>query len=213
MGGASERRKLIAALTVTLPILAGIAIVAIGHFFGHETDTPIPRPGSEPPRAAAVAPAAVGTPAPRVRLVEGATGTRFDSASLGSAPYAVVFIATGCETIGDYLGRVVAELREGGTEAAILAISSDPGGDSPEKVSTWLSRHHLESGPFHYLVGTEEELLGYWNAWGLTGPSPTCGGSVPAHLVSGSGINAGVVDLDPQSPSSLFADTLRGMSG
>jgi cytochrome oxidase Cu insertion factor (SCO1/SenC/PrrC family) len=206
----SNRRKLIALAAVVGPILVGILIVLIGHLAGHEAEVAKPAPKAQ--RPAAIAPAAAGTPAPLVRLAEGASGKSFDSASLGNTPYAVVFISTKCGTVGDYLGRAVAELREGQADAAVLAISSDPTVDTPQAVGAFLSRHHLEGAPFHYLVGDEAELRGYWNAWGLTEPSATCPGSVPAHLVNGSVGNAGVVDLDPDSAPSLFSGALIGMS-
>jgi cytochrome oxidase Cu insertion factor (SCO1/SenC/PrrC family) len=206
----SNRRKLIALAAVVGPILVGILIVVIGHLAGHEAE--VAKPAPEPRRPAAIAPAAAGTSAPRVRLTEGASGKPFDSASLGDTPYAVIFISTDCGPIGDYLGRAVGELREGHADAAVLAISSDPTVDTPRAVGAWLSKHHLEGAPFHYLIGDEAELRGYWNAWGLTEPSATCPGSVPAHLVNGPVGNAGVVDLYPDSAPSLFTGTLIGLS-
>jgi cytochrome oxidase Cu insertion factor (SCO1/SenC/PrrC family) len=208
----SDRRKLIALLAVVVPVLIGIAIVVIGHFAGHETEIAKPRESTEIEREVAVAPAAAGTPAPRVRLHEGATGKSFDSASLGGDPFAVVFISTRCEAIGDYLGSAIAELRDGGAKAAVLAISADPTLDTPKAVGAWLSKHHLKGAPFHYLAGAEDELHGYWHAWGLTDPSPTCTDSVPAHLVNGSGENAGIIDLEPQEQTSILTDALAGMS-
>jgi cytochrome oxidase Cu insertion factor (SCO1/SenC/PrrC family) len=206
----SSRRKLIALAAVVGPILVGILIVLIGHLAGHEAE--VAKPAPEPHRRAAIAPAAAGTSAPRIRLADGAGGKSFDSTSLGNMPYAVLFISTDCGPIGDYLGRAVAELREAHADVAVLAISSDPTVDTSRPVGAWLSRHHLEGTPFHYLVGDEAELRGYWNAWGLTEPTATCPGSVPAHLVNGSSGNAGVVDLDPDSQPSLFSGALIGMS-
>jgi cytochrome oxidase Cu insertion factor (SCO1/SenC/PrrC family) len=209
----SSRRKLIATLCVVLPLLAGVAIAAIAALVGHESDNVAkPRPETAPQRRVAVAPAAAGTPAPRIRLGEAASGKRFDSAALGGDPYAVVFISTECGPIGDYLGRAVAELRSRGAPDAVLAISSDPSTDTPEATAAYLTRHHLGGAPFHFLLGTEDELQGYWNAWGFTGPAPNCPDSVPAHLVAGSGENAGVIDLDPAAPASLLTDALAGMA-
>jgi cytochrome oxidase Cu insertion factor (SCO1/SenC/PrrC family) len=208
----SSRRKLIATLTVVLPVTVGILIVVIAHLVGNES-TEIKKPKeAEPARQTAAAPAAAGTPAPRVRLSEGASGTRFDGASLGAEPYAVVFISTACGPIGEYLGRAVAELRAEGDADSVLAISADPAHDSPKAVAAFLAEHHLKGAPFHYLVGDEDELRGYWNAWGFEGPSSGCPASVPAHLVAGSGENAGLVDLAPDGPPTLLTDALAGMS-
>jgi cytochrome oxidase Cu insertion factor (SCO1/SenC/PrrC family) len=211
----SSRRKRIATLAVVLPIGLGLLIAVVAHLVGGGGETTVakPRPSIAPPRRVAAAPAAAGTPAPRVRLAEGATGKPFDSASLGTTPYAVVFIsATGCEPIGAYLGRAVAELQGADDDDAVLAISADPTGDTPKTVGAYLAKHHLRSTPFHFLTGDEHELRGFWNAWGFTGPSPTCADSIPAHLVAGNGENAGLIDLDPASPASLLTEALSGMT-
>jgi cytochrome oxidase Cu insertion factor (SCO1/SenC/PrrC family) len=215
------RRRKLAVLAVVVPVLVGIGIVLIGHLLGHETEIKKPKElsaieaeaeSTEPRRTTAPAPAEAGTPAPRVRLTNGATGQSFDSASIGDDPYAVVFVNTGCEAIGKYLGRVASELKAKGDAEAVLAISADPSVDTPEAVTAWVGEHKLKDGPVHYLVGSEAELKGLWNAWGFGGPSPACPPSIPAHLVDGAGENDGVVDLDPAGPSSLLVDALVGMA-
>jgi cytochrome oxidase Cu insertion factor (SCO1/SenC/PrrC family) len=217
MDQSSSRRKRIAALAVILPVTVGLFIVVLGHFLGHEeSDIAKPREATEVEaqveRQTAAAPAAAGTPAPRVRLTNGATGQSFDSSSIGSDPYAVVFINTKCEAIGTYLGRVASELKAKGDADAVLAISADPAVDTAEAVSAWVAKHKLKGGPVHYLIGDEDELRGLWNAWGFGGPSSACPPSVPAHLVDGAGENDGIVDLDPAAPSSILTDALVGMA-
>ncbi|HEY0277189.1 MAG TPA: SCO family protein [Solirubrobacterales bacterium] len=212
-----SRRKRIATLVVVLPLVAGMIIVALGHFLGHEEsnvakEKEAPEVVEKIERQTAAAPAASGTPAPRVRLTNGATGQSFDSASIGSDPYAVVFINTKCEAIGGYLGQVAAELKAKGDADAVLAISADPAVDTPAAVVAWVGKHELKGGPVHYLIGDEDELRGLWNAWGFGGPSPACPPSVPAHLVDGAGENDGIVDLDPTGASSLLTDALVGMA-
>ncbi|HVV91727.1 MAG TPA: SCO family protein, partial [Solirubrobacterales bacterium] len=210
---AQRRRRRIAALTVALPILAGLVIAALVHFLGGEEEN-VTKPEGEqraPHRLVeAAAPAETGSPAPRVRLTEATTGRRFDSASLGDTPYAVVFISTRCETIGDFLARATRDLSGAG---AILAITADPEVDSPKAVKAWLARHHLgPNGPLHYLVGDESEVSGYWNAWGFNGPSSACTDSVPAHLVGsskGAYVNTGVLDIDPTGSAEILTVPLR----
>jgi hypothetical protein len=209
-----RRRRRIAALAVTLPILAGLVIAAVVHFVGGE-ETDVTKPEGEGRAPAhlveAATPAEAGSPAPRVRLTEGGSGRSFDGASLGSEPYAVVFISSRCEAIGGFLRRVGAELGPG--EGAVLAISADPGVDSPGAVGKFLSRNHLRpGGPVRYLIGDEDELRGYWNAWGFDGPAARCADSIPAHLVSGASRNTGVLDVAPDSPASLLTSPLRGMA-
>ncbi|MCW2979977.1 MAG: alkyl hydroperoxide reductase/Thiol specific antioxidant/Mal allergen [Solirubrobacterales bacterium] len=217
MDQSSRRRKRIATLAVVVPIAVGMIIVALGHFLGHEEsnvakEKEAPEVAAKIERQTAAAPAAAGTPAPRVRLTNGATGESFDSSSIGSDPYAVVFINTKCEAIGKYLGRVASELKAKGDADAVLAISADPAVDTPEAVSAWVAKHKLKGGPVHYLIGDEGELGGLWNAWGFGGPSSACPPSVPAHLVDGAGENDGIVDLDPAGPPSILTDALVGMA-
>ena len=169
-----SRRKKIATVVVVLPLVVGMIIVSLGHFLGHEEsnvakEKEAPEVAAKIQRQTAAAPAAAGTPAPRVRLTNGATGESFDSSSIGSDPYAVVFINTKCEAIGTYLGRVASELKAKGDAVAVLAISADPAVDTPEAVSAWVAKHKLKGGPVHYLVGDEDELSGLWNAWGFDG--------------------------------------------
>jgi len=209
-----SRRRRIAALAITLPILAGLVIAGVVYLFGGG-EPEVTKPEGETTAARALVeaatPAEAGTPAPRVRLVEGGSGKSFDAASLGSEPYAVVFISTRCASLGGFLSRVAAEL--GPREGAVLAISADPAVDSPDAVARFLSREHLKAGgPVHYLIGGEDELRGYWNAWGFDGPAARCAESIPAHLVSGAGKNTGVLDVGPDSPATLLTDPLSGMA-
>jgi cytochrome oxidase Cu insertion factor (SCO1/SenC/PrrC family) len=211
---AQRRRRRIAALAVVLPIAAGLVIAAIVHFLGGEEDKvakPSAQAQSRPHRVEAATPAEAGSDVPRVRLTEGGSGKPFDGASLAGEPYAVLFISTRCEAIGGFLRRVAADLEPG--EAAVLAISADPRVDSPGAVRAWLSHNHIKlGGSVHYLLGDEGELRGYWNAWGFAGPVAECAESIPAHLVSGTGENTGILDIAPDSPASLLTAPLRGMA-
>lgn len=208
------RRRRIAALAVVLPIVVGVVIAGIVYLAGGE-EAQVTKPEGEATATRqlveAATPAEAGTQAPRVRLTEGGSGKSFDGASLGSEPYAVVFISSRCDAIGGFLHRVAAELGPG--EGAVLAISADPAVDSPGAVARFMSQEHLKAGgPVRYLIGSEDELRGYWNAWGFDGPAARCAESIPAHLVSGAGKNTGVLDVGPDSPATLLTDPLSGMA-
>jgi cytochrome oxidase Cu insertion factor (SCO1/SenC/PrrC family) len=211
---AQRHRRRIAMLAVTLPILAGFVIAGIVYVAGGE-ETEVTKPEGEPTAARqpveAATPAEAGTPAPRIRLIEGGSGKTFDGASLGDEPYAVIFISNKCEEIGGFLDRVAAELGPG--VGAVLAISADPAVDSPGAVRAYLSHNHLKAGgPVHFLIGSEGELRGYWNAWGFDGPAARCAESIPAYLVSGADTNTGILDIGPDSPAGLLTGPLRGMA-
>jgi cytochrome oxidase Cu insertion factor (SCO1/SenC/PrrC family) len=211
---AQRRRRRIAMLAIALPILAGFVIAGIVYLAGGE-ETDVTKPEGEATAARQLVegatPAEAGTPAPRIRLTEGGSGKSFDGASLGSEPYAVLFISSQCDGIGGFLYRVTAELGPG--EGAVLAISADPAVDSPAAVGTFLSDNHIKAGgAVHFLVGDADELRGYWNAWGFDGPAAQCAESIPAHLVSGAGKNTGLLDIEPDSPATLLSSPLRGMA-
>jgi cytochrome oxidase Cu insertion factor (SCO1/SenC/PrrC family) len=211
---AQMRRRRIAALAIGLPILAGLIIASLVYFLGNENTevtTPKGEEAIEHHLVEAATPAEAGSPAPRVRLAEGGSGKRFDGASLAGEPYAVVFTSTKCAPIGKFLGRVAAELEAG--EAAVLAISAEPRADTPAAVKAYMAKAKLKpGGPVNYLVGSEDELRGLWNAWGFDGPSAECPDSIPAHLVSEDGKNTGVLDVAADSPASLLTTPLRGMA-
>lgn len=211
---AQRRRYRIAALAIGLPILAGLIIAALVNFLGgEETEVVTPKGEERIERrlVEAATPAEAGTPAPRVRLTEAGDGKAFDSASLGSEAYGVVFLDSRCTGFGSLLYRVANELGTG--EGALLAISADPAVDSSAAAARFLSQNHLRpGGPVHFLIGVEAELRGYWNAWGFDGPAAKCPESIPVHLVSGAGKNTGVLDVEPDSPASLITDPLRGMT-
>ncbi len=208
------RRRRIAALAIGLPILAGLVIAALVFFLGHESTKVTTPKGEERIRhhlVEAAGAAEAGTPAPRVRLTEAGSGKSFDEASLAGEPYAVLFLSTRCPALGGFLHRVAAELGPG--EGAVLAISADPRADTPPAARAYLSHAGLEpGGPVRFLIGDEDQLRGYWNAWGFVGPDPGCDESLPVHLVSGAGVNTGVLDVAPDSPALLLTTPLRGMA-
>ena len=165
-------------LTIVLPVLAGLMIVALGHFLGNET-TAIEKPEGEQQRERqalieAATPAATGTPAPQVRLSEGATGRTFDLGELGGAPFAVVFTSTRCQGIGAYLGRVARDLGGEG-DGDVLVISADPRLDTPHAVRAWQARNHIPAGGPLPLPGRERNRMREsWESWGFNGPSAEC---------------------------------------
>src|SRR5262249_16661299 len=157
--------KKIAALTVILPILAGIVIVVAGNLFGQESTEKEKKPAAaqhqKGERTEAANPTQTGSPAPRGRLEEPASGEQFDAPPLGTTACAVVFISTRCDAAGKFLGEV-AEGLEGGL-GAVLAITSAPEVDTPKAVRGFLAKQGIPKGsPFHYLVGSESEVQGFW---------------------------------------------------
>ncbi len=106
-------------------------------------------------------------PPPTMKLEDAASGKPFDTSSHGR-PYMVTFLYTHCPDVCPLIGaELQAALRELGKEAKktdVVALSVDPRGDTRSAVQSWL-KVHREPANFHYLIGSEEELQPYWDAW------------------------------------------------
>jgi protein SCO1/2 len=109
-----------------------------------------------------------GKRAPRMRLVDARTGSRFDTNSLAGRAYAVTFLYTHCRTtcpvIADEMRVALAKLGSAADKAAVVALSADPVGDTRATVRRFLAQHH-EPPQFHYLIGSRSKLEPLWRAW------------------------------------------------
>ncbi|OJU81947.1 MAG: hypothetical protein BGO11_19050, partial [Solirubrobacterales bacterium 70-9] len=107
-------------------------------------------------------------PAPTMRLEDAVSGKPFDTASLDGRPYMVTFLYTHCPDVCPLIGAELSTaFRELGAQAKnvdVVALSVDPRGDTRSAVQAWLKLHR-EPADFHYLIGSEEELQPYWEAW------------------------------------------------
>jgi protein SCO1/2 len=65
-----------------------------------------------------------------------------------------------------------AELGKRASELQLIAVSTDPKGDTPAAVNRYLSRRGL-TGRIQYLVGSRAQLLPVWRKWGVAAqPDP-----------------------------------------
>jgi protein SCO1/2 len=103
-----------------------------------------------------------GGPAPAFRLRDGRGGV-IDTRSLRGRPYAVTFLYTRCP---DVCPAIAADLRDAmrGTDAAVVAISVDPRGDTPRAVRAFARTHRLPA-TFHYAIGDRSALARVWRAY------------------------------------------------
>lgn len=215
-----RRKKLIVtAVIVVVPLVAGLTIAALGYRFGPRAGgsgaSPLPsRRRSTESLLPAAAAAQAGSAAPDTSLRDGRSGRLTGTADL--RPYGALFLSTRCGAIGRQVRQALARLGPG-SGVTLIGVSADPWHDSPSRVRRWLRRHR-EPASFRYLTGDEAELRPYWSAWGLSppsreGPSPVCSGPAQIHLVDGEGANAGVVDLDPETPAADLTKALAGLAG
>jgi protein SCO1/2 len=103
-----------------------------------------------------------GSPAPAFRLRDGRGGT-IDTRTLRGRPYAVTFLYTHCP---DVCPAIADDLRDAlrGTNAAAVAVSVDPRGDTPGAVRAFARAHRLPAS-FRYAIGDRKALAPVWSAY------------------------------------------------
>jgi protein SCO1/2 len=113
-----------------------------------------------------------GSPAPRIRLRD-ARDRAVDSAALRGRPYLVTFVYTHCVDVCPIIGSEIADAFEqlgpAATDAAALAVSVDPRGDTPRAARRWLAQRGLPREA-RYLLGTRAQLLPVWRDWYVVPP-------------------------------------------
>ena len=69
-----------------------------------------------------------------------------------------------CPLIADMVHKAYQRLGEGARRVALVAVSVDPRGDTPEAVRTFLATHHVEQ-ELTYLTGSFAELKAVWRSY------------------------------------------------
>lgn len=119
----------------------------------------------------------VSSPAPAPLLaLRDYDGRMVDISTYRGKAVLVAFIYTHCpdtcplETAN--LHNALAMLGAKAAEVQIVAVSTDPRGDTPAAVRAFLARHDM-IGRMEYLIGTPLELAYTWQAWGISTTAPT----------------------------------------
>jgi protein SCO1 len=72
-----------------------------------------------------------------------------------------------CPLIAENLNGALRELGADRDSVRVLAVSVDPHGDTPKAVRSYARLHHLLP-EFHYLIGSQQDLLPVWKAYDVT---------------------------------------------
>lgn len=119
----------------------------------------------------------VGSPAPAPLLaLRDYRGRMVDISTYRGKAVLVTFIYTHCpdtcplETAN--LHNALVMLGAKAAEVKVVAVSTDPKGDTPAAVRAFLARHDM-IGRMEYLIGTPLELSYTWQAWGISTMAPT----------------------------------------
>jgi protein SCO1/2 len=108
-------------------------------------------------------------PAPALKLTD-STGKQLDIASLRGKAVLVTFLYSHCPDvcplITGNLHTAVKLLGVNASKVQIVAVSTDPRGDTPKAVNRFLAAHQM-TGTMRYLLGSPSQLAKVWNAWGV----------------------------------------------
>jgi protein SCO1/2 len=117
-----------------------------------------------------------GTVAPNFRLVD-QFGKQVSLSQFKGEPVVLTFLYTHCPdecpTIANKLYTVMKNLGSQAQHVGVIAVSTDPKGDTISSVLHFSQVHHMLNY-WHYLRGTQSELSPIWNNYAIyAGPAPT----------------------------------------
>lgn len=165
---------------------------ASGHFAGGE---------ASPPK-----------PAPPLKLTD-SLGKPVDLSQLKGKAVLLTFIYTHCPDvcplIVSHLKTAQAELGPKAKNMQIVAVSTDPKGDTKKTVAAFLKEHGM-TGKMDYLIGTRAELGKVWKDWNIVAKPAKANRDLVEHsaLIYGIAADGKVTTLYPANfePSQIVHD-------
>jgi protein SCO1/2 len=140
-------------------------------------------------------------PAPALRL-RNSLGEPVDLSQYKGKAVLVTFIYTHCPDICplivSHLKTAQAELGAKAKDLQIVAVSTDPKGDTPKTVAAFLGEHGM-TGQMQYLIGNRKELGRVWTDWNIVAKPDKAGRDLVEHsaLVYGIAADGNVTTLYP----------------
>lgn len=114
-----------------------------------------------------------------------------------------------CPLIVSHMKTAQAELGAKAKDMQIVAVSTDPRGDTPKTVAAFLKAHGM-TGRMQYLIGSKQELGHVWANWNIVAEPAKSGRDLVEHsaLIYGIAADGKVTTLYPAnfSPSQLVHD-------
>lgn len=114
-----------------------------------------------------------------------------------------------CPLIVSHLKTAQALLGPEAKKLQIVAVSTDPRGDTPKTVAAFLRAHGM-TGRMQYLIGSRQELGHVWKDWDIVARPAKAGRDLVEHsaLVYGIAANGRITTLYPAnfSPSQIAHD-------
>jgi protein SCO1/2 len=114
-----------------------------------------------------------------------------------------------CPLIVSHLKTAQAELGAKAKDLQIVAVSTDPRGDTPKTVAAFLKEHGM-TGKMEYLIGSRAELGKVWKDWNIVANPAKSGRDLVEHsaLIYGIAADGDVTTLYPANfePSQIVHD-------
>ena len=151
-------------------------------------------------------------PAPALRLKD-SLGNPVDLTQFKGKAVLLTFIYTHCPDvcplIVSHLKTAQAELGGKAKDMQIVAVSTDPRGDTPKTVAAFLKEHGM-TGKMVYLIGSRAELGKVWKDWNIVANPAKSGRDLVEHsaLIYGIAANGDVTTLYPANfdPAQIVHD-------
>jgi protein SCO1 len=103
-----------------------------------------------------------------------------------------------CPLIVSHLKAAQAELGDKAKDLQIVAVSTDPKGDTPAAVNQFLKQHGM-TGKMVYLLGNQQQLGKVWKDWNIVAKPDKTGRDLVEHsaLIYGVAANGNLTTLYP----------------
>jgi len=152
---------------ITLAILVAVVVAIIGS----KADQQAANPTTPIDSSGLLGTDLGGVPAPDFRLVD-QSGKQVSLSQFKGEPVILTFLYTHCPDVcpltASKLHQVELNLGSAAQHIAIIAISSDPKGDTTASVINFSKAHGLlDYSNWHYLMGTEAQLSPVWSNYSV----------------------------------------------
>lgn len=196
------------ALAPAVALLAALALGGCGGASGGSASVAVG--GSKPHFAGAEA--SPPEPAPPLRL-RNYLGEPIDLEQLQGRAILVTFIYTHCPDtcplIVSHMRTALALLGARARDLQIVAVSTDPRGDTAKTVAAFVKDHGM-AGRMDYLIGSRAELGRVWKAWNIVAKPDKAGRDLVEHsaLIYGIAADGKITTLYPANfkPAQLAHD-------
>ncbi len=151
-----------------------------------------------------------GTPAPNFSLND-QNGQTISLAQFRGKPVILTFLYTHCPDqcplTAEKLHQAMLALGSQAQQIGIIAVSTDPKGDTVQSVQTFSALHRMQSY-WHYLIGSQQQLSPVWNNYNIyvqPGQASAVNHSLGIYIIDQQGRERAYLD-DTFTPAQITTD-------